>query len=417
MKLMPHNIEAERAVLGSCLADNSLVDTVIAEVIVPWFYAPKHQELYRGIIKLHEQNEIIDIITLGDATNINHTPYIAELIDGTIGVTGLKKYIQILKDTELKRRIIKNFTTLIDLAYDPDSQIEELVPTIQKTAIDLVYNKETRLRHIKASLNDACGQIERAYNGEVVGLPTGFDQLDKHTGGFKGGRLYILGARPSVGKSAFAKCITENMARQGNAVLFFSVEMGDSEHAKRHISAASMVPLWKLDTGKIHLPEWDVITTAIGELSELPIWYDDSPYQKVSQIISTTRRMKIEQNIKLVVVDYIQLLHGEGDIKKREEIVAAISRGLKLMAKDLDVAVLGLAQLNRETEKANTKPQLSNLRESGGIEQDADVVMFLHDEDPKDDSLEIIIAKNRQGKKGFVKLIWQKDTVNYSEEV
>lgn len=417
MKPMPHNLEAEKNLLGICLTDNSQIDAIVSEVDTNAFYSPKNREIFKAIKELHLKKEVVDQITVGNIVGKDHFVYIMELIDFVVSSVGLKTHIKIVKDAAIKRKIIKDCTELIETTYNPDSQVEEVIAAAQQNTIGLVYNKETRLRHLNKVLSETFEQIEKAYNGEVVGFPSGFSKLDHHTGGFKEGRLYILGARPSVGKSALAKCLTESIARRGNGVLFFSVEMGDTEHAKRHLSAASLVPLWKLDNGHIAESEWTALVQATGELSSLPIWYDDTPYQKISNIIATTRRMKIENNIRFVVVDYIQLLQGEGDSRKREEVISSISRGLKLLAKDLHVAVLGLAQLNRESEKVSRKPQLSDLRESGAIEQDADVVMLLHDEDPKDNELEIVIAKNRQGKKGFVKLIWHKDTVNYEEEI
>ena len=424
-KIPPHDTEAEQAVLGSMLTDQDAVIDAI-EVLKPEdFYREDNKYIYEAILNLYNKAEPIDIITvkselisMGKFEVVGGFEYLGILPDKVPLVANAERYIKIVEEKSLLRQLIKASNELIDLGYAQNEDIEMVMDQAEKKIFDIMQGKNQKgFSPIKDVLIESFAEIEKLYNQKepITGVPTGFADLDYKTAGLHNSDLILVAARPAMGKSAFALNIASNAAINAKVpVAIFNLEMSKSQLVNRMLCSEAMVDSNKIRTGKIEEDDWVKLATALGPLSEAPIYIDDTAGISVAEIRAKCRKLKLEKNIGLVVIDYLQLIQGSGKRNaSREQEISEISRSLKILAKELDIPVIALSQLSRAAEqRADHRPMLSDLRESGAIEQDADIVMFLYRDDyynpdtEKKNIAEVILAKHRAGSTGTVELLW-----------
>ena len=424
-KIPPHDIDAEQAVLGSMLTDKDAVNAAIETLKEDAFYREDNRAIYQAIINLYSKSEPIDIITLKDELEsmdkfeqVGGYEYLASLPDKVPTTANVQKYIKIVEEKAILRKLIKTANEIIELGYDPAEDVEDIMDNAEKKIFDIMQSKNQKgYTPIKDVLVESFTKLEELYNRKqhITGVPTGFVELDYKTAGLHGSELILVAARPAMGKTAFALNIATNAALRGNApVAIFSLEMSKDQLVNRILCSEAMVDSNKVRTGKLEDEDWGKLAEAIGPLSETGIYIDDTPGISVMEIRAKCRKLKLEKNIGLVVIDYLQLVQGSNKRNgSREQEISEISRSLKILAKELDVPVIALSQLSRAVEqRPDHRPMLSDLRESGAIEQDADIVMFLYRDDyynpdsEDKDIAEVIIAKHRGGSTGTVKLLW-----------
>lgn len=424
-KVPPHDLEAEQAVIGSMLTDNEAVTNSI-EVLKPEdFYRADNRIIFESMLNLYGRSEPIDIITvkselesMGKFDQVGGLEYLAELPDKVPTTANVQKYIKIVEDKSSLRSLIKTANEIIELGYDPTEDVNDIMEGAEKKVFNLTQGKNQKgYSAIKDVLVDSFTQLEELYNRKqhITGVPSGFADLDYRTAGFHGSELILVAARPAMGKSAFALNIATNAAvRADTPVAIFSLEMSKEQMVNRILCSEAMVDSNKVRTGKLEEEDWGKLAEAIGPLSSAEMYIDDTPGISITEIRAKCRKLKIEKNIGLVVIDYLQLIQGSNKrSNSREQEISEISRSLKILAKELNVPVIALSQLSRAVEqRPDHKPMLSDLRESGAIEQDADIVMFLYRDDyynpdsEKKNIAEVIIAKHRGGSTGSVDLRW-----------
>ena len=424
-KIPPHDIEAEQAIIGSMLTDKDAVIAAIEILREQDFYREDNRIIYSAILNLYNRSEPIDIITLkaelksmGKLEAVGGLEYIVQLPDRVPTTSNVEQYIKIVEEKSMLRALIKTADELITLGYDPTQEVEQVIDTAEKKIFEVMQKKNQKgYSSMKDILIDTFTQLEQLYNQKemITGVPTGFADLDYRTSGLHNSDLILVAARPAMGKSAFALNIATHAAVRGKVpVAIFSLEMSKEQMANRILCSEAMVDSAKVRTGKIDDEEWGKLAAASGELSEAGIDIDDTPGISVMEIRAKCRKMKLEKNIGLVVIDYLQLVQGSNRKGgSREQEIAEISRSLKILAKEINVPVIALSQLSRAPEqRVDHRPMLSDLRESGSIEQDADIVMFLYRDDyynedtDKKNIAEVIIAKHRSGATGTVELLW-----------
>lgn len=424
-RIPPHDIEAEQAIIGSMLTDKDAVIAAVEVLQEQDFYREDNKIIYSAILNLYNRAEPIDIITLkselksmGKFEAVGGLEYIVQLPDKVPTTSNVEQYIKIVEEKSMLRALIKTADELITLGYDPTQEVEQVIDTAEKKIFQVMQKKNQKgYSSIKDILVDTFTQLEQLYNKKesITGVPTGFVDLDYRTSGLHNSDLILVAARPAMGKSAFALNIATNAAVRAKVpVAIFSLEMSKEQMTNRILCSEAMVDSAKVRTGKIDDDEWAKLAATSGELSEAGIYIDDTPGISIMEIRAKCRKMKLEKNIGLVVIDYLQLVQGSN--KKggsREQEIAEISRSLKILAKEIDVPVIALSQLSRAPEqRIDHRPMLSDLRESGSIEQDADIVMFLYRDDyynedtEKKNIAEVIIAKHRSGATGTVELLW-----------
>ena len=421
-KVPPHDLEAEQAVLGCMLTDKDAVISAVETLTEDDFYREDNKIIYKAILNLYNRAEPIDIITLkselsamGKFEAVGGLEYLPDKVPTTSNV---ERYIKIVEEKSTLRTLIKTANDLISLGYDPTQDVEDIMDSAEKKIFNVMQKRnQTGYSSIKDILVDSFTELEDLYNRKqhVTGVPTGFIDLDNKTAGLHNSDLILVAARPAMGKSAFALNIATNAAIQANVgVAIFSLEMSKEQMANRILGSVAMVDGNSIRTGRIADDDWIKLATASGELSQTGIYIDDTPGISVMEIRAKCRKLKLEKNIGLVVIDYLQLVQGSN--KKggsREQEISEISRSLKILAKEINVPVIALSQLSRAPEqRPDHRPMLSDLRESGAIEQDADIVMFLYRDDyynedsEKKNIAEVIIAKHRAGSTGTVELAW-----------
>ena len=424
-KIPPHDIDAEQAVLGSMLTDKDAVNAAIETLKEDAFYREDNRAIYQAIINLYSKSEPIDIITLKDELEsmdkfeqVGGYEYLASLPDKVPTTANVQKYIKIVEEKAILRKLIKTANEIIELGYDPAEDVEDIMDNAEKKIFDIMQSKNQKgYTPIKDVLVESFTKLEELYNRKqhITGVPTGFVELDYKTAGLHGSELILVAARPAMGKTAFALNIATNAALRGNApVAIFSLEMSKDQLVNRILCSEAMVDSNKVRTGKLEEDDWVKLAGAIGPLSESEIYIDDTPGISVMEIRTKCRKLKMEKNIGLVVIDYLQLVQGSNKRQaSREQEISEISRSLKILAKEINVPVIALSQLSRAVEqRPDHRPMLSDLRESVAIEQDADIVMFLYRDDyynkesEKKDIAEVIIAKQRGGQTGTVELLW-----------
>ena len=423
-KIPPHDIDAEQAVLGSMLTDKDAVNAAIETLKEDAFYREDNRAIYQAIVNLYSKSEPIDIITLKDELEsmdkfeqVGGFEYLASLPDKVPTTANVQKYIKIVEEKSILRNLIKTANEIIELGYDPAEDVEDIMDGAEKKIFDIMQSKNQKgYTPIKDVLVESFTKLEELYNRKqhITGVPTGFAELDYKTAGLHGSELILVAARPAMGKTAFALNLATNAALRGNTpVAIFSLEMSKDQLVNRILCSEAMVDSNKVRTGKLGEDDWVKLAGAIGPLSEAEMYIDDTPGISVMEIRTKCRKLKMEKNIGLVVIDYLQLVQGNKRTASREQEISEISRSLKILAKEINVPVIALSQLSRAVEqRPDHRPMLSDLRESGAIEQDADIVMFLYRDDyynkesEKKDIAEVIIAKQRGGQTGTVELLW-----------
>lgn len=424
-KVPPHDIEAEQAVLGSMLTDKDAVIAAMESLKPDSFYREDDKAIYEAMQNLYNRAEPIDLITLKNELEtmskleqVGGLEYLANLPEKAPTSANVQKYISIVEEKSMLRTLIKTANELVDLGYSQTEDVEDIMDHAEKKIFDIMQNKNQKgYTPIKDVLVESFTKLEELYNRKqhVTGVPTGFVDLDYRTAGLHGTELIILAARPAMGKTAFVLNIAANAAIRGNTgVAIFNLEMSKDQLVNRMLCSEAMVDSNKMRTGKLEEDDWTKLASAIGPLSEANIFIDDTPGITVMEIRTKCRKLKLEKNIGLVIIDYLQLITGNS--KKggsREQEISEISRSLKILAKELNVPIIVLSQLSRAVEqRPDHRPMLSDLRESGAIEQDADIVMFLYRDDvynkesEKKNIAEVIIAKQRGGSTGTVDLLW-----------
>lgn len=423
-KVPPHDIEAEQAVLGCMITDKDAVIAGVESITEEDFYREDNKLIYKAILNLYNRAEPIDIITLkselssmGKFDAIGGLEYLAELPEKVPTTSNVDKYIKIVEEKATLRTLIRTANDIITAGYDPTQEPENIMDNAEKKIFNIMQKKnQSGYSSIKDILVDSFTELEELYNRKqhVTGVPTGFIDLDNKTAGLHNSDLILVAARPAMGKSAFALNIATNAALSANTgVAIFSLEMSKEQMANRILGSVAMVDGNSIRTGRIADDDWIKLATASGELSQTGIFIDDTPGISIMEIRAKCRKLKMEKNIGMVIIDYLQLVQGSSKSGSREQEIAEISRSLKILAKEINVPVIALSQLSRAPEqRPDHRPMLSDLRESGSIEQDADIVMFLYRDDyynpdtEKKNIAEVIIAKHRAGSTGTVELAW-----------
>ncbi len=441
-RMPPQNIEAEQSLLSCILIDKDAITRVVDIVFENDFYSDKHATIYKTMRDLYARNEAIDILTLSNRLNeikelekIGGRSYLAQLSSFVVTASNIKNYAKIIQNKATLRRLQKAASEITELSYKEDEDVDDILDKTEKKILSVSqkYTKNIFLP-IKNLLSDAFSRIDELHkqSGKLRGLSTGFVDLDNLLGGLQKSDLIILAARPSVGKTSLALDIARKAAlKSKEGVGLFSLEMSKEQLVDRMLCAQSNVSLWKMRTGKLSDKEEDDDFSRIGEgmgqLSEAPIYIDDSATSSIIDIRAKARRLQMEKGLGLIVIDYLQLMEGRGTYAgNRVQEVAEISRGLKGIARELDIPVLALSQLSRAVELTKPAiPKLAHLRESGSIEQDADVVMFIYrkatdrnynpDELPEEQKnwTEIYVAKHRNGPTGKADLFFDEKTVSF----
>ena len=434
-RIPPHSVEAEQSVLGSILLDKDAMISVSETLIPEDFYKEAHRVIYECMLKLYNNQSEIDLITLADELrdqgyldDIGGIAYITSLSTIVPTTSNIKYYINIVKEKSISRQLISAANDIINLGYDSSTKVEDVLENAEKKIFDISQERTTNdFQPINQVLTETLSMLEKLYEekSDVTGLPTGFRDLNKKINGLQRSDLLLIAARPAMGKTAFALNLVQNAALKGDAsVAVFSLEMSKEQLVQRMVAAQSSVELKKIKTGTLAANDWPRITDGMAVLSGAKIHIDDTPGIKISELRSKCRKLKIEKGLDLVLIDYLQLMEGEGHNESRQQEIAKISRSLKILAKELDCPVVALSQLSRAPEqRADHRPMLSDLRESGSIEQDADIVMFLYrDEYYNPDTErknigEVIVAKNRHGETGTVELVWFGEIQKFADKM
>ncbi len=421
-KIPPQSIEAEMAVLGSMLLDREVISQAIEQLDVSYFYKDIHKKIFSAIVKLFDENKGVDLVTLieelrkaNSLDEVGGPGYITSLASGVPTSANFIHYAKIVKEKMILRNLINAATQIVsdcfNTAYDVDSLVDKAEQVIFDVSSKKVEQKFSHLREvIKGSIEIIDNLYQRKQN--ITGLATGFRDLDIKTAGLQASDLIVIAGRPSMGKSALASCIAEHVGVvEKMPVGFFSLEMAKEQLVQRMLCSHARVDAHKVRTGFLSQADWPRLVSAAGKLSEAPIYIDDSPGISVLELRAKARRLKAQFDIKLIILDYLQLMQGPAKADNRQQEISEISRSLKALARELNVPVIAISQLSRAVEqRSDHRPQLSDLRESGAIEQDADLVILLLREEyynPTDENkglAEAIIAKQRNGPVGTINL-------------
>ena len=434
-RVPPQDLVAEKSLLGAVMIDENILPEILTIIKPADFYEERHGKIFKAMSNLYDSHRPIDLLTLTNELKslklmkeIGGASYLTELSNFVPAASHAKAYAEIVEKNATRRRLIKAGTEIANKAYSDDAEVSELIGKAEQELFE-VSDKIVKSDYQKMGdlLDDAFNRIEDLHNnkGALRGLKTGFRDIDKKTAGLQKGDLVIIGARPAMGKTTFAQNLAYNVASINNrGVLFFSMEMAANEIIDRMISDVSGVGNWGIRTGNLSDEEFAKIGEAMGEMAEIPIYIDDTSSMTIMELRNKVRRAAHDHDIGVVIIDYLQLLDGSDKYKgQRVQEVSEVSRGLKILARELSIPVIALAQLSRNvTGRENPRPILSDLRDSGSIEQDADLVMFLHRPDyykQNDDNYEethiteVIIAKHRHGETGRVDLYFHPELLRF----
>ncbi len=424
-RALPHNKEAEQSVLGGALSSSSAVGTVCEMLKINDFYFEQNRTVFSVILELFNENTPIDVVTVSDRLNqhdkldaIGGVQYLSSLILSVPTTGNIEYYAKIIKDKAVLRSLIFSSSSILNMAYDEEDITDRILDIAEQKILDVSSGKISNdIVHISEIMTTAYDDMVKnsLTKGTVTGISTGFNYLNNMTGGLHGGELIVVAGRPGMGKSSFAVNIAEHAAIKENIpVAIFNLEMSKSMIVNRIICSQAMVDSQNVRKGEFQPEDWQQICSVIDKLSAAPIYIDDSSSITVSEIKAKCRRLKQTKNLGLVVIDYLQLMQSNRRSDNRQQEISDISRSLKVLAKELDVPVIALSQLSRTSEsRSDKRPMLSDLRESGAIEQDADMVIFLYRDDyynkesEEKNIAEINIAKQRSGSTGTFKLGWQ----------
>lgn len=424
---LPHSLEAEKAVLGAVLLDNARLVDVQAVLQGPEdFFRDAHRRIFRHMAQLAAKRRAIDLLTLRDELaaeleDVGGAAYIAALVDGVPRGTNVEHYARIVREKAALRALIAGANTMLHTAYEADEEAAAILERAERTILGLAdHTVSTGFESMETIAPRALALLEHAYSnrGTISGVPTGFTELDDLTRGLQPGTLVVLGARPGVGKTSFAQNVAYHAAAAGKVVGYFNLEMPNDELFMRQIASHARLDSHRLQSGYVAEREWARISEAIAFLSAAPVFSDDTAAIGLFEVRSRARRLKIERGLNLLILDYLQLMSTAGDYDTRTLEIGAITSGLKALAKELKVPILLLSQLSRETEKRGTKPKLSDLRDSGSIEQDADIVLFMWRPDVPDPAdpgvTDLIVAKHRNGPVGTIRLAWFEEQTRFA---
>ncbi len=431
-KNLPHNLDAERSILGSIILENGALNQAQEILREDDFYREGHRRIYRVMGTLHEVSSVIDLITLkneltrtGDLDAVGGPAYISSLVDGVPKSANVEHYARIVREKSILRSLIDTGNRMINLCYQAEGAAEDVLDEAQKQLFTIAEgNLRSGFVPVRAVAAPTLEYIDRLHERKelITGVPTGFERLDELTSGFQNKDLVVVAARPSMGKTALALNMAEHVAvKTGRTVGVFSLEMSKEQLFLRLLCAHARVNAHHLRTGRLGRDEWTRLTLAFGELTDAKIFIDDTPGISIFEMRAKSRRLKAERGLDLLIVDYLQLVHGRARYENRTQEISDISRSLKGLAKELGIPVIALSQLSRAPEQrgGDHRPQLSDLRESGAIEQDADVVLFIFREEvykPTDENrgvAQIIIGKQRNGPIGTIDLAFLKEYTKF----
>lgn len=423
-RIMPHSLEAEQAVIGSMILDRDAIVVASETVTKEDFYQQAHGVLFESMVELYNEGQPVDVITLQNRLREKDVPpefcsteYLVGLLASVVTSANVKYHATIVAEKAVLRRLIKINEEIANRCYLGKESLEDILADTEKQIFHLLQNRDSGdFVPIKQVVIQALERIEKAAKaqGNVTGIATGFLDLDYKTSGLQNSDLILIAARPSMGKTAFALNIAQYVAFHDNlCTVIFSLEMSKEQLVNRLFSLESRVDAQLLRTGNLADSDWEKLIEGAGVVGRSPLIIDDTPGISIMELRSKCRRYKLEHDLKLVIIDYLQLMSGSGRMDSRQQEISDISRALKGLARELNVPVIALSQLNRTVEqRPDHRPMLSDLRESGAIEQDADVVMFLYRDDyynkdtPNKNIAEVIIAKQRNGPIGTVNLVW-----------
>ncbi len=431
IRVPPQNIDAEKSVLGSLLIDEEAIGAAIEILDEAWFYEQSHRQIFRAILELYNQRKNVDLITLSDKLKgdgileqIGGVSYLSFLIDLVPSAANVEHYANIVKEKGVLRRLIKNATNIIAESYESTGNSDEVVDNAERLIFEVADLKQrTQSVHIKDLVRQSIEKLDFLYQRKqhVTGIPTGFEKFDHMTSGLQNSDLIIIAGRPSMGKSALAISMAEYVGiEQKQGVAVFSLEMSKEQLVQRMLCSQARVDAHKVRSGFLAPADWPKLTAAAGRLSESKIFIDDTPAISVLELRAKARRLKANQGVELIILDYLQLMRSTVQSESRQQEISEISRSLKALARELNVPVIALSQLSRAVEsRQDHKPQLSDLRESGAIEQDADLVVLLMREEyynPTEENkgvADVMIAKQRNGPVGTVKLAFIKEYMRF----
>lgn len=429
---LPYSREAEQAVIGSALTDSQSVSAALEIIRADDFYAPENRIVFEVITELFNENNPIDFITVSNRLNqhdqleaIGGTAYLRTMAMDVPTTRHTSYYANIIKEKSTLRSLIKSAQAISDMAYGETDKVDRVLEQSEQLVFDVASSREKSdiVPVSKILIGSYQTLVENSLNrGGLTGIATGFDELNKRTGGFHGGELILIAGRPGMGKSSFAVNIAEHVSiNDKRTVAIFNLEMPKEQIVNRIICSQASVNTGKLRNGEINSDDWEKIGEVVNRVASAPLYIDDTASVTVSQIRAKCRRLKQTKQLALIIIDYLQLMQSSGRPESRQQEISEISRSLKILSKELDVPVIALSQLSRASEsRSDKRPMLSDLRESGAIEQDADMVMFLYRDDyyNKDSEekniAECIVAKHRNGETGMFKLGWKGEFTRFS---
>jgi replicative DNA helicase len=430
-RISPHNLDAEESLIGAMLLSRDAIASALERCGASDFYKPSHAQIFSSITSIFNRGEPVDAVTVADELrragvidDIGGAAVLVGLQSNTPAISNASRYAGIVEEHALLRRLIGVANEIAELGYSLPEDVTAAVDKAESMVFEVAQRRTVdSVAQISDLLGETLDRLEQLVDRgeEITGVPTGFTELDRLTAGLQPSNLVVIGARPSMGKTALALTAATYAAMNGLPVLFFSLEMSHLELAQRVLSSEARVDATRMRNGRLLDSDYTKITNAISRLGSAPLHIDDNPNVTVMDIRARARRMKSREGLGLVVIDYLQLMSGRGSAESRQVEISEISRGLKILARELDIPVIALSQLSRSLEsRADKRPMLADLRESGAIEQDADVVMFIYrdekyePETEKRGSAEIIIAKHRSGPTGTVELAFVENYARFA---
>ena len=434
-RIMPHNMEAEQSVIGSILLDNEVMENAADVLTGEDFYAAQYGMVFSAMMELNAARKPIDMVTLteklkekGAPEEMQSTEFFKEILNAVPTSANAKAYVNIVYELATLRRLIKASQNISDDCYSQKDNLEMIMNSAEKRIYDIVQSRNTsEFEPISQTVIKALNRIQEAANikGNITGVPSGFKDLDTYTAGFQPSDYIIIGARPSMGKTAFVLSIAANIAlKQDKAVAIFSLEMSKESLVNRLFAIDAWIDAQDIRTGSLRDDEWEKLSMSAEKIGNSKMIIDDTPGISITEFRSKARKYKMDYDIQLIAIDYIQLMTTGRRVENRQQEIAEISRNIKSVARELNIPIVVLSQLNRAaSDRAGNKPVMSDIRESGAIEQDADVIMFLHREDyynpdtERKNVTDVIIAKQRNGPTGEIHLTWQPQYTRFTDSI